>query len=211
MDRQESEGPQAAAPGPESVLDGASGDPIDATVRLFWEKGLNNNSLREIETATGMSADQIQASYGGRNALLQKALQRYGELIESELLNPLEHSSRGLEALLRFFQALHEWVTHAGRRGCLLINMMAETDCKNLLVCSQARDASRRLEQAFRAALARAQDNGDLTRASVEQRARILVGMVFGLNIAARGGATDRELASMFESVQMQLRLWRVT
>ncbi|MDT8449062.1 MAG: TetR/AcrR family transcriptional regulator [Wenzhouxiangellaceae bacterium] len=211
MDRQKEEAPHARAPGLKTAPDDARADPIDATVRLFWEKGFNNSSLCEIEAATGMTLARIRELYGGRSALLQRALQRYGELIERELLTPLERSNRGLDALHRFFHSLHAWVTNAGRRGCLLINMMAETDCTSPVVCDQARDASRRLERAFHAALTRAQRNGDLTRGPVEQRAQILVGLVLGLNIAARGGATDRELERMFESVRMQLRLWRVS
>jgi len=209
MDRQEEEIATVLSTSPMRGFEDA--DPVGVTVSLVWEKGYSETTVREIEAATGLDSAEIQTRYGGSRQLLERALERYGEMIERQLLGPLECAESGLPALQQFFCALQDWVTRTGRRGCMLINMLAETGSQSEPICSHARKAGSRLEAAFRFALEKADANGELTKGSVEQRARVLVGLVFGLNIAARGGATDGELQRMFDSVRMQLRLWRVS
>lgn len=65
-----------------------------------------------------------------------------------------------------------------------------------------------RLRAALYGSLQRAAYAGEISSDGLEDRASLLMAAVMGLNIAARGGATDRELKCMLSGVCVQLRNW---
>jgi len=167
--------------------------------------------MRDIEVATGMSVSRLYNHFGSKEDLLNTALQRYGQMIEEELIKPVENSGGGLDVIEEFFRKLKRWVSEDGRRGCMLINMMAENGGDTCNIGKHSEDVSKRVFTSFRSALVRAEQAGEITAGSPDDRACLLMGLVLGLNIAARGGAGDSELVGMFDAVQSQLRLWRIS
>ncbi|MCA1778707.1 MAG: TetR/AcrR family transcriptional regulator [Xanthomonadaceae bacterium] len=183
---------------------------VDAVVLRFWKHGFRTSSMRDIEVATGMSISRLYSHFGSKEELLNTALQRYGQMIEEELIKPVENAGGGLAVVEEFFRKLKRWVSEDGRRGCMLINMMAENGGDTCNIGKHSEDVSKRVFSSFRSALVRAERAGEITAGSPDDRACLLMGLVLGLNIAARGGAGDSELVGMFNAVQSQLRLWRI-
>lgn len=182
---------------------------LDAALELFWKNGYRVTTARELEHALGLNASSIYNAFGSKEALLVEALSRYESRITSDLIEPLEHSSAGLAAIEAFFDALGEWITSDGRRGCMLVNMMAEDGGATEAVASRVRAYRRRLQRAFAGGLARAASAGELDGSDVDTRADLLMCQVFGLNIAARGGAKTPELRRFVSAVKRQIADWR--
>ena len=182
---------------------------LDAVLELFWKNGYRVTTTRELEESLGLTASSIYNAFGSKEDLLLTAMERYERQITDELLGPLETSSDGLESIEAFFRALSQWVTHDGRRGCMLVNMMAEDGGSKGPVAERARRYRARLRAAFSSALERAADADEMAREDAETRADLLLCQVFGLNIAARGGAPTADLKRLATSIRSQIESWK--
>lgn len=183
-------------------------DVLDAALELFWHQGYRTTTTRDLENALGLSQSSIYNAFGSKLDLLHSALDRYEALTDQELLQPLERSKEGLAAIETFFVSLGHWVTHKGRRGCMLINMMAEDGAATDAITKRSRIYRSRVRAALRESIARAARLGDTSNDQIDHRADLLVGLVLGLNIAARGGASKSELGRLLTAVRTQVRGW---
>ncbi|MCZ6770432.1 MAG: helix-turn-helix domain containing protein [Proteobacteria bacterium] len=182
---------------------------LDAALELFWKQGYRTTATRKLETALGISQSSIYNTFGSKANLLEAALDRYEALTDKELLQPLERSEAGLAAIETFFVNLGHWVTHEGRRGCMLINMMAEDGGETDAITQRARIYRMRVREALCKSVDRARNEGETRDIDPGGCADLLLGLVLGLNIAARGGASDVELAKLLDAVRAQIRGWR--
>lgn len=180
---------------------------LDAALDVFWRQGYRPTTTRELEQATGLSQSSIYNAFGSKWGLLDAALGHYETATSRHLLEPLEASADGLAAIDRFFVDLAAWVTSDGRRGCLLINMMAEDGGATADVTRRVRAYRDRVRAAFRAALAR-ESGGVGAAETLDERADLLVGLVMGLDVAARGGAGRAELGGLLAAIRGQIRGW---
>ncbi len=183
---------------------------LDAALELFWKQGYRTTPTRELETALGLSQSSIYNTFGSKQNLLEATLDRYEALTDQELLQPLERAKTGLAAIETFFVNLGNWVTHEGRRGCMLINMMAEDGGKTDAITQRARIYRTRVRDVLCKSVARARSEGETRDIDPGDCANLLLGLVLGFNIAARGGASDVELTTLLDAVRAQIRGWRV-
>lgn len=184
---------------------------LDAALELFWKHGYRTTATRELEAVLGVSQSSLYNTFGSKQNLLEAALDRYEALTDQQLLQPLEGAQDGLAAVDRFFADLCRWVTHDGRRGCMLINMMAEDGGETDAITKRARAYRARVRSVLRKTLERAQREGETGDIDPNDCADLLLALVLGFNIAARGGASDSELAALMGAARAQIRTWRAT
>jgi TetR/AcrR family transcriptional repressor of nem operon len=174
---------------------------LDQAVSLFWERGYEGTSLNDLETHLGLGRQSLYNTFGDKQTLFLKALERYRRTLGEETLAQLSAPGASLGAVCAFFKASVESLTAPGpRRACLLANTILERgseDAEALLRCNQARGA---LERAFRRALAQAKATGELPDTlDVEATATLLVVQNYGLSVLAKTGASAGELHAAVE------------
>ena len=182
---------------------------LDAALELFWQRGYRATTTRELEASLGLRQSSLYNAFGSKRDLLAATLDRYEALTAKELLEPLAGAPDGIGAIERFLARLGRWVTRGGRRGCLLINMMAEDGGATEELKLRTRAYRRRVRVALREALSRAATRGETSAADLESRADLLLGLVLGYNVAARGGASRGELGRMLAAARGQLASWK--
>ena len=182
---------------------------IDAALELFWQKGFRNTTTRDLESVSGLTSSSLYNAFGSKHEIFAQALMRYQRRITTTLVGPLEESTLGLEALDQFFASLESWIQREGRRGCLLVNMMAEDGGTTNELTKIARHYRVRMTQAFSATLHRAVSLGELPASDVTSRAALLVAQVLGINLAARAGAGSTELRDLIGSTRDQISRWQ--
>lgn len=182
---------------------------LEHALELFWRGGYRGTSTRELEAALGVNQSSLYNTFGSKAALLTAALDRYEGRIDAELVAPLEASDAGLDAIDAFFIALHRWVTHDGKRGCMVINLMAEDGGDDATITRRTRRYRRRVRRALHGALQRAVIRGETTSEALDERTELLFGMVLALNIVVRGGASSGEVGRILTSVRQQIASWR--
>ncbi len=50
---------------------------LDRAMNLFWKKGYNGTSIRDLEKATGLGKSSLYNTFGGKEALFLVTLKRY--------------------------------------------------------------------------------------------------------------------------------------
>jgi TetR/AcrR family transcriptional repressor of nem operon len=177
---------------------------LDAALELFWLQGYRETSTRDLEAKLGISQSSIYNAFGSKLGLLEAALDCYERKISNALVMPLEQSVDGLDAIDEFFAALAAWIATDGRRGCMILNLMAESPDEPE-IGERTRTYRQRLRAAFRHAL---QNEPRVEPSAVDLRAELLMTAVLGLNIAARSGAGPEELQRGVDSVRHLLHDW---
>ena len=181
---------------------------LDQAVQLFRERGYEATSLADLEERLGLGRQSLYNTFGDKHTLYLKALDRYRREVGEEPLAVLIAEHAGLEAIRTYFHRAVESLTAPGPRlGCLVTNTISERagqDPEALMRCNQSRD---QLARAFRRALARAKEEGELPRqVDVEATATMLVAQNYGLNLLARSGASGQELRASVEALLAGLR-----
>ncbi len=176
---------------------------LDQAVQLFWERGYEGTSLADLETHIGLGRQSLYNTFGDKQTLFLKALERYERAVVEKRLGHLTAPGAGLDAIRAFFKASVELLTAPGpRRACLIANTILERgseDANVLLRCNHARAD---LERGFRRALAQAKARGELSEGlDVEATATLLVIQSYGLNVLAKTGATAEELHGAVEAL----------
>lgn len=195
-------------PGPGRPREFDSNEILDTALELFWKKGFANTTTRKLETELSLNQSSMYNTFGSKEQFFDAVLDRYELLTSEALLKPLEESEDGIAALERFFTDLKNWVTRDGRRGCMLINLMAEDGGRNEAITTRTASYRKRVKKALRRGLTRAARRGEIADSNIDARALILFGLALGLNIAARGCASNRELEHLAKAIKVQIRSW---
>jgi len=101
---------------PRSFSEGAA---LDAAMRVFWEKGYEGSSLDDLTAAMGINRSSLYATFGGKEAMFRRVMDRYAEGPLSFLSEALKQPTARavVEALLRGTVKFLADSTHP--RGCL--------------------------------------------------------------------------------------------
>jgi TetR/AcrR family transcriptional regulator, transcriptional repressor for nem operon len=161
---------------------------LERAMDAFWSKGYEATSLDDPCEATGLSRSSLYATFGSKQDLLRRTVDRYAQRrtpdIEAVLARePTIHQA--FAALLNQF--IDQIVAGAGRRGCFLGNCAAELPRSNRAALARVRRGLARIEATFRAALVRAKTRGELPAGSdVDALARFLTAGFQGLRLIGK-------------------------
>ena len=99
---------------------------LDAVMELFWEQGFEAASLAEIVDAAGLNKSSLYNTFGSKEALFRRALDRY-ICGRQQMLDEITSGSDGLDDLHALVEMVRtETLSEHGRRGCLALNSAAE-------------------------------------------------------------------------------------
>jgi TetR/AcrR family transcriptional repressor of nem operon len=135
----------------------------------------------------GIQRGSLYAAFGGKRQLFLEALDRYEERFYRNTLRFLEEGS-AREGIRRVFeQVVSDCACAGGTKGCFITNTavaLAEDDPET---ASRVRSNFRRLEDAFEAALSRAEPPS-LQGREPRALARFFTGSLQGLRVLSRCG-----------------------
>ena len=159
----------------------------DAAMKLFWERGYSGVSISDVTEATGVNRRSIYAEFGSKEALFERAKERYlagpGGYLDSALARPTAREVA--EALVHGAAD-----TVSGPvLGCLTVGQ-----APGLAVLRN--DAVHRLAERFDAAKAA----GELAGVDTMILARWIAAVGQGLSIQARSGASRAELHAVADA-----------
>jgi AcrR family transcriptional regulator len=184
---------------------------LDAAMRRFWAHGFEATSLEDLERATGLSRSSVYNTFGSKRALFARAVGRYLDVLDHQLLGPLESGGHGLADLEIFVDRLGSQLDDAAVvAGCLLTNSLAEFGGRDREVVRQGHAYLDRARRAIAIALARATDAGEIDPATNAARTELLLGLVLGINIVARSGVGKADLDALVAAVHGEIATWRL-
>ncbi|WP_293781524.1 TetR/AcrR family transcriptional regulator [uncultured Aeromicrobium sp.] len=97
------------------------GAALDKAIRLFWRKGYEATSMRDLSDELGIGAPSLYAAFGGKQALFEEAVkvydQQYGGFIDAAITE----EPTAVAAMRRMFAEAPQRYTRRGLpRGCLV-------------------------------------------------------------------------------------------
>jgi AcrR family transcriptional regulator len=135
---------------------------LEAALRVFWRKGYEGTALSDLTTAMGINRPSIYATFGNKEALFRKALDRYSERMTNFTAEALKlRTARAVAE--RLMEGTADLLSCPGNpKGCLMV--------QGALACGEEADPIRKEliarratgETALRERFARARAEGDL-------------------------------------------------
>jgi len=165
-------------------------DVLDITYALAWQRGCDDVTIRDLEIALDLRAPSIYRRFHSRDELLAAAIDRYVEcVVDVRVHRYLENTRDPLRGIRRFFLSVADTRANLGvPRGCLL----ATTSQQSSYAIPAIRDAVDRgvakVEEALRAALDRAADQGNRFTSPPHNLARALLQNFLGVLLLVRCG-----------------------
>jgi AcrR family transcriptional regulator len=179
---------------------------LERALWVFWEQGYEGASLATLTAAMGISTTSMYATFGNKEELFRKALDRYSEGPSAYLHRALEEPT-ALGVASEILAGTVATTTRADSpHGCLGVQGALATSTsgqgvRDLLVawrddtCSLLRDR-----------FARAVDSGDLpAETDPKLLARLVTTVAYGLSVQAASGVDKDELRAIADLV---LRQW---
>ena len=168
---------------------------LERATELFWTKGYEETSMRELEEGLGVGRQSLYSTFGDKRDLFLASLDRYSA-VQRERLAPLLQPDAGLDAIRTYFADTVKYVTCTEpRRSCMMLNSVVEFGQADPDVARRYEANQQQIAAAFRHALAGAARKGQLpTGADPASLALFLVSQVYGLVILAKGGASSLTL-----------------
>jgi len=179
---------------------------LEAALRVFWRKGYEGTALSDLTAAMGINRPSVYATFGNKEALFRKALDRYSERMMCYTAEALEEATARAVAERLFVGTADLLSCPENPKGCLVV--------QGALACGDEADPirkeliSRRAtgEAALRERFERAKVEGDLPAgADPGDLARYVMAVMHGMSVQSAGGASRKELQGV---IDLSLRAW---
>ncbi|ALO08308.1 Transcriptional regulator, TetR family [Streptomyces venezuelae] len=166
---------------------------LQAALDLFWARGYEATTMSDLVEHLGVGRASIYATFGNKHDLYMKAMDRYLETRDPELVEELSTPGPALpavRALVRRFAA--EAATEGERlNGCFVTNSAAELAPHDTAVARRVELSWEQIETLLYGALTRARAGGELP-ADRDPRAlaRMLLVLLQGIRVVGKA-STD--------------------
>lgn len=168
---------------------------LEAAVDCFWQRGYEATSMRELAASMGLSAPSLYNTFGDKQALFTRALNRYLDCTTRDRLGRLESSLPPKKAIHRFFTEIIEHsMKDRERKGCFLVNSALEVAPHQSELGAVIAEQFGEIEGFFKRCIRAAQAEGTTPRGvDANDAARLLLGVLLGVRVLARS-VPDRSL-----------------
>lgn len=171
---------------------------LRVVTQLFWHRGYSATSVEQIVAAAGINRATLYASFGGKAALFEQALQYYFQPVQG-LLGQLQDSDEPLRQLQSFFELTLIALPEAQRQlGCLLVNSVCELADSDAELAASAGQRLEQVQRQFQQMLEKAHAQGQV-QADPELLARWLMNVMKGLRVSAREQMSREQLQQMID------------
>jgi TetR/AcrR family transcriptional repressor of nem operon len=174
-----------------------------ALLDVFWSKGYEGSGVRDLCAATGQRPASLYAAFGGKDQMFQAAMARYLTWIESHLTPPKDGRD-GVRHVLETTCQLT--IADRERRGCAIINAVAERENLSPQANATVRESFQRLRD-----LIRRQVHASFTSAppaGAEDMVNLLVAATVSIRLLGRAGAAPDELRSITTGAVEAFEQW---
>ena len=175
---------------------------LDAAMHLFWEHGYEATSLAMLREAMGLTPPQIYNAFTDKETLFRRALERYHDREIGFALDALSAPVPADEAIRLLLMGAAEAYTRPDKPGgCLFVSGALAASPQAQGIAEELKTYRKATEAAIAARLAKGREAGELpSGVSVERFAKYLSGVMHGMSIHARDGASAEDLRALAET-----------
>jgi TetR/AcrR family transcriptional repressor of nem operon len=176
---------------------------VDKATELYWQKGFNGTSMRNLQEVIDMRPGSIYASFGSKEGLFREALNHYANMGIAGLMECVEKTTSPMHALQLFMQQL---VVGSKKKApscmCMLAKTVGELTDDNADLLAETKRLLAKIEGEFATLLIKAQEIGEIDKTKdVIKLARHIQVQTLGLRTYARTCDDSALLESMVQDV----------
>lgn len=180
-----------------------------AAVQIFWVKGYEGASIKDLTDAMGINAPSLYSTFGDKRELYLQAIDRYSNIdgcapvVAFETEPDIEKAVRGFLESVIFYATAHE----SGARGCFLASCVStsagEVEGVRERLAKAIEDTDSRLAERFE----KEKEKGTLSKDfPSRERASLMFDLRQGYVLRGRAGCSTNTLTQDLEHrVQMIL------
>jgi len=174
---------------------------LDRAVDVFWTQGFDATSLRDLLQAMDLSKSSFYQTFSSKGELYLRCLDRYRNRIADRMMHDLQQADSGRAFIESVFRGLARDLDQPnGRRACLIMNDAGDVERREEAVALRMRLGAAQFEGVFRAAVERAQREGDISpETDAQALARYLMSSRSGLLAVRKAGASKSELQDIID------------
>ncbi len=174
---------------------------LEQAMRVFWSKGYEGTSMPDLTDAMGMNRPSIYASFGNKEELFRKALERYAANAEVFFREALNKPTIRESVTAYLCGAATSFACSESPRGCMAVQGAlacsdeAESVKQAALACRE--DVVKILKERFERSVA----EGELPKGTdTEGFARFYTTIVQGMSVQSASGASCDQLRMIAET-----------
>ena len=162
---------------------------LEAAMNVFWAKGYEETSMSDLISVMGINKGSLYNAYGSKKTLFIAALKKYDHEHRRQVLKQLEQMDDPAEAISTLFDGLiQESLKDTEHKGCLLVNTSLKLTHHDDDVQRIVRNGLNEFGQFFEHCLDTIKkQNKNTAIANSKETAKILMTLVVGLRVLARG------------------------
>lgn len=136
---------------------------IQKAMEVFWEKGYNGTSLRDLTDAMKINSSSLYNTIGDKQELFVRCVKHYTELRKKDMLQRMASSSSPLTILLKYIDdAVTVIITEAN--GCMAIKAVFEAATDDKRVTEILKADSDYAYQFLHNLIAKAMEQGEIAK-----------------------------------------------
>lgn len=183
-------------------------DALDKAMAVFWAKGYHDTSIRDLVDATGVNYYGLYSTFDDKHGLFLAALDRYRDTVTRQILAILDQPGSPISAIRQAFDGVVLTTRPTdGHRGCLMCNTAVELTPFDKAVAKKVRKNMDVLRDAFRGAVVRAREIGEVAKdKDIDAFAEFLAMTVYSISVLARTGASEAQVRRYVQTALETLR-----
>ncbi|MGB4781711.1 TetR/AcrR family transcriptional regulator [Candidatus Methylomirabilis sp.] len=174
---------------------------LQAAMEAFWRQGYEATSLQDLLGAMGISRSSFYQAFGSKHELFERCLALFRERQVQRMMSALGKAPSGREFLRTvLYSMVQEARKTQAPKGCLIMNTATEFSGRDAVISELVSDGIRQFSGVFRAAVVRAQEEGDISRSrSADVLANYMVTVVSGLKTMVKAGLGPAAIEEVVE------------
>ena len=161
---------------------------LGKAMEVFWAKGYEGACVRELLKGMGINRGSMYDTFGDKRSLFLEAIGHYRQSVAGPLIETLDGAGSPLANIRKTLRKVADLATSDGCHGCLVTNTTVEIAPQDSEVARAMKSALIAVEEAFRRALNRAVELGELSRKThTRALARFLGNTLQGLVVLSKG------------------------
>ena len=173
---------------------------IEDSMIVFWQKGFQGTSMRDIGKATKLNPGSIYGSFGNKRKLFLLVLEQYYKQLTASINKALHSKAKNVDVLNEFFHLVVKDNERTDVKGCLLVNCLLElADDREMQAHISAMFSG--FEEMFYWVIISGQKSGNYNpRLNARTMAQYLVNNYFGLRVQCMTEKDSNQLSTVISS-----------
>ena len=179
---------------------------LETVLEMFWMRGFANTSLDDISAATGVSRPSLAATFGDKEALYLKAMERYRNGISDKLdlvltCNGLNDNLRGI--INRYFDIMISSYTGETEEclGCAFMCTALNEAPRHESIMSVLQGTIEEFDARFERFFTKAQELGHIgSNQDPKVMSQMITSLTSSLAVRARAGASRADLQKIVDA-----------